>query len=68
MACIVALGVILILCIKCAQVFSDRRAYAKFVAEAQESRKNMRELNPLYKSPISEFKLPESFPRDRHDL
>ncbi|CAH0725680.1 unnamed protein product, partial [Brenthis ino] len=68
MGCIIAIGMIIILCIKCAQTFSDRRAYAKFVQEAQESRKNMQELNPLYKSPISEFKMPESFPRDRHDL
>ncbi|XP_026495525.2 integrin beta-nu [Vanessa tameamea] len=68
MACVVAAGLIFIFFIKCAQVVSDRRAYAKFLQEAQESRKNMQELNPLYKSPISEFKLPESYPRDRHDL
>ncbi|XP_023937152.2 integrin beta-nu isoform X1 [Bicyclus anynana] len=68
MMCVIAIGVIIILGVKSAQVVSDRRAYAKFMQEAQESRKNMQELNPLYKSPISEFRLPESYPRDRHDL
>lgn len=67
MACVVAAGLIVILGIKSAQIVSDRRAYAKFVKEAQESRKNMQELNPLYISPISEFRLPDSFPRDKHD-
>ncbi|KAJ8712386.1 hypothetical protein PYW07_005228 [Mythimna separata] len=67
MGCVIAIGLIVILFIKCAQVFSDRRAYAKFVKEAQESRKNMQELNPLYISPISEFRLPDSFPRDKSD-
>lgn len=46
---------------------SDRRAYAKFIQEADESKKNMQELNPLYISPISVFQLPESFPRDKND-
>ncbi|XP_045775208.1 integrin beta-nu isoform X1 [Maniola jurtina] len=68
MACVIAAGLIVILGVKSAQVVSDRRAYAKFVQEAQESRKHMQELNPLYKSPISEFRLPESYPRDRHDM
>lgn len=70
MACVVAAGMVFIFFIKCAQVVSDRRAYAKFLQEAQETRKNtrMQEMNPLYKSPISEFKLPESYPRDQHDL
>ncbi|KAG6445119.1 hypothetical protein O3G_MSEX003745 [Manduca sexta] len=67
MACVIAGGIFVILAIKSAQVVSDRRAYAKFVKEAQESRKNMQELNPLYISPISEFRLPDSFPRDKHD-
>lgn len=67
MACVVAGGLLIILAIKSAQIVSDRRAYAKFVKEAQESRKNMQELNPLYISPISEFRLPDSFPRDKHD-
>lgn len=66
-ACVIAAGLLIILAIKSAQIVSDRRAYAKFVKEAQESRKNMQELNPLYKSPISEFKLPDSFPRDKND-
>ncbi|KAH9630261.1 hypothetical protein HF086_012446 [Spodoptera exigua] len=67
MGCVIAAGLIVILFIKCGQIMSDRRAYAKFVKEAQESRKNMQELNPLYISPISEFKLPDSFPRDKND-
>lgn len=67
MACVILCGIIVIIGVKVAQVVSDRRAYAKFVQEAQESRKNMQELNPLYISPISEFKLPDSFPRDRND-
>lgn len=67
MACVVAAGLIVILAIKSGQIVSDRRAYAKFVKEAQESRKNMQQLNPLYISPISEFRLPESFPRDKND-
>ncbi|XP_014371392.2 integrin beta-nu [Papilio machaon] len=67
MACVIAAGIVVIMGVKSAQVVSDRRAYAKFVQEAQESRKNMQELNPLYISPISEFRLPDSFPRDKHD-
>ncbi|CAG4956713.1 unnamed protein product [Parnassius apollo] len=66
-ACVVAAGVVVILGVKSAQIVSDRRAYAKFVQEAQESRKNMQELNPLYISPISEFRMPDSFPRDKND-
>lgn len=68
MVIVVALGIIVILGVKSAQVVSDRRAYAKFMQEAQESRKHMQELNPLYKSPISEFRLPDAYPRDGHDL
>ncbi|CAG9564645.1 unnamed protein product [Danaus chrysippus] len=68
MGCVILAGLIVIMAVKIAQIFSDRRAYAKFLQEAQESRKNMQELNPIYKSPISEFKLPESYPRDRADL
>ncbi|CAH4035475.1 unnamed protein product [Pieris brassicae] len=67
MACVILGGIIIILAVKSAQIVSDRRAYAKFVQEAQESRKNMQELNPLYISPISKFTLPESYPRDRND-
>ncbi|XP_038222771.1 integrin beta-nu [Zerene cesonia] len=67
MACVILGGIIIILGVKSAQIVSDRRAYAKFLQEAQESRKNMQELNPLYISPISEFTLPESYPRDRND-
>ncbi|XP_022823182.1 integrin beta-nu [Spodoptera litura] len=67
MGCVIAAGLIIVLFVKCGQIMSDRRAYAKFVKEAQESRKNMQELNPLYISPISEFKLPDSFPRDKND-
>lgn len=67
MGCVIAAGLIAILFFKCGQIMSDRRAYAKFVKEAQESRKHMQELNPLYISPISEFKLPDSFPRDKND-
>lgn len=67
MACVIAAGLVVILAIKSGQIVSDRRAYAKFVKEAQESRKNMQELNPLYISPISEFKMPEAYPRDKND-
>lgn len=67
MGCVIAAGLVGILVVKTGQIVSDRRAYARFVKEAQESRKNMQELNPLYISPISEFKLPDSFPRDKHD-
>lgn len=56
-----------VLGVKSAQIVSDRRAYAKFLKEAQESRKHMQELNPLYISPISEFRMPESYPRDKND-
>lgn len=67
MGCVVAAGLIAILFFRCGQIVSDRRAYARFVKEAQESRKHMQELNPLYISPISEFRLPDSFPRDKND-
>lgn len=67
MGCVIAAGLVAILAVKIGQIVSDRRAYARFVKEAQESRKNMQELNPLYISPISEFKLPDSFPRDKSD-
>lgn len=67
MGCVIAAGLIVILVVKSGQIVSDRRAYAKFVKEAQESRKNMQELNPLYISPITEFRLPDSFPRDKTD-
>lgn len=67
MACVVAAGLLVILGVKSAQIVSDRRAYAKFIKEAQESRKHMQELNPLYISPISEFRLPDSYPRDKND-
>ncbi|KOB69184.1 Integrin beta5, partial [Operophtera brumata] len=60
MACVVAAGIILILGIKSAQIVSDRRAYAKFLKEAEESRLHMQEINPLYISPISEFRMPDS--------
>ncbi|XP_026746490.1 integrin beta-nu isoform X1 [Trichoplusia ni] len=65
--CVIAAGLIIILAVKSGQIVSDRRAYAKFLKEAQESRRNMQELNPLYISPISEFRLPDSFPRDKND-
>ncbi|XP_072945113.1 integrin beta-nu [Epargyreus clarus] len=67
MACVIGMGVVVIMGVKIAQIVSDRRAYAKFLLEAQESRKNMQELNPLYISPISEFRLPEAYPRDKSD-
>ncbi|KAJ2945693.1 hypothetical protein O0L34_g533 [Tuta absoluta] len=67
MACVIGAGLIVILFIKSAQIVSDRRAYAKFLAEANESRKGAHEMNPLYISPITEFRLPESYPRDKHD-
>ncbi|XP_041981858.1 integrin beta-nu isoform X2 [Aricia agestis] len=66
MVCIIAGGIIIILAIKCAQIVSDKRAYAKFLQEAQESRKNMQEMNPLYISPISEFRLPDAYPREAY--
>ncbi|XP_063537060.1 integrin beta-nu-like [Cydia strobilella] len=67
MACVIAGGVVIIMGIKSAQIVSDRRAYAKFVQEAEMSRLNAQELNPLYISPITEFRLPDSFPRDKND-
>ncbi|XP_073961601.1 integrin betanu subunit [Choristoneura fumiferana] len=67
MACVVAGGIMVIMGVKSAQIVSDRRAYAKFIQEAEESRLNTQELNPLYISPISEFRLPDSFPRDKND-
>ncbi|CAB3234146.1 unnamed protein product [Arctia plantaginis] len=67
MGCVIAAGLVGIMVVRTGQIVSDRRAYARFVKEAQESRKNMQELNPLYISPISEFKLPDSFPRDKSD-
>lgn len=67
MVCVVAAGIIVILGIKSAQIVSDRRAYAKFLKEAEESRLHMQEINPLYISPISEFRMPESYPRDKND-
>ncbi|KAL0821848.1 hypothetical protein ABMA28_005255 [Loxostege sticticalis] len=69
MAIVVAAGLVVILAVKSGQIVSDRRAYAKFVKEAQESRRNMQmqEMNPLYISPISEFKMPEAYPRDKND-
>ncbi|KAL4711476.1 hypothetical protein ACJJTC_000492 [Scirpophaga incertulas] len=67
MACVVAAGLVVILGVKSAQIVSDRRAYAKFLKEAEESRKNMQELNPLYISPISEFRMPEAYNRDKVD-
>ncbi|VVC94015.1 unnamed protein product [Leptidea sinapis] len=67
MACVILGGVVIILAVKSAQIVSDRRAYAKFLQEAEESRKHMQELNPLYISPISEFRLPEGFARDKND-
>lgn len=65
--CIVLAGLIVVIFVKFGQVMSDRRAYAKFVKEANESKKQMQELNPLYISPITEFRLPDSFPRDKND-
>ncbi|XP_026321374.1 integrin beta-nu-like [Hyposmocoma kahamanoa] len=65
--CILLAGIICILFVKTAHIISDRRAYAKFIQEAEESKQNMQELNPLYISPISVFRLPESFPRDKTD-
>ncbi|CAG9788780.1 unnamed protein product [Diatraea saccharalis] len=67
MACVIAGGLIAILVFKSAQIVSDRRAYAKFVKEAEESRLHMQELNPLYISPISEFRMPEAYNRDKID-
>lgn len=67
MACVVAGGIVVIMGVKSAQIVSDRRAYAKFIQEAEESRLNTQELNPLYISPISEFRMPDSFPRDKND-
>lgn len=68
-ACVVAAGIIVIIGVKIAQVVSDRRAYAKFAAEAERSMlyMNERQQNPLYISPISEFRLPDAYPRDKND-
>lgn len=67
MACVIAAGVIVILGVKSAQIVSDRRAYAKFLKEAEESRLHMQDINPLYISPITEFRMPEAYPRDKND-
>ncbi|XP_049875647.1 integrin beta-nu [Pectinophora gossypiella] len=66
MACVIAAGIVVILVVKSAQIVSDRRAYAKFEQEAQQSMKQSHGLNPLYISPISEFRLPDSYPRDEN--
>ncbi|GBP40028.1 hypothetical protein EVAR_19156_1 [Eumeta japonica] len=67
-ALVVAIGIIFIIGVKIAQHYADKRAYAKFLAEAQQSMAlNDKQENPLYISPISEFRLPESFPRDKQE-
>ncbi|KAG7312158.1 hypothetical protein JYU34_001619 [Plutella xylostella] len=69
MGCVIAIGIIMIIAVKVSQVYADRRAYAKFAAETERSMMmmNQRQQNPLYKSPISEFKLPEDYPRNMND-
>nr|XP_013189781.1 unnamed protein product [Amyelois transitella] len=65
MLCIVVAGIVVILIVKSLQIMSDRRAYAKFVKEAEMSKMDYQEMNPIYKSPISQFTMPEDFPRDK---
>ncbi|XP_053610846.1 integrin beta-nu [Plodia interpunctella] len=65
MLCIVVAGIVVILIVKSLQIVSDRRAYAQFVKEAEMSRLDQQELNPIYKSPISQFTMPEGYPRDK---
>ncbi|XP_059052631.1 integrin beta-nu-like [Achroia grisella] len=65
--CILIFGFIMILCYKIGQVISDKRAYAKFLKEVEDSKFGDNQINPIYKSPISEFKLPDEFPRDKFE-
>ncbi|XP_052756956.1 integrin beta-nu-like isoform X2 [Galleria mellonella] len=67
MTCVVVIGIIMILVYKCGQIVSDKRAYAKFVKEVEASKFKENQLNPIYKSPISQFTLPEEYPRDHFE-
>ncbi|KAM3965747.1 integrin beta-PS [Aphomia sociella] len=67
MGIVIAIGIIAIFMYKFSQVMADKRAYAKFYKEVELYKMKEQNLNPIYKSPISEFRLPDEYPRDKFE-
>ncbi|KAF5270698.1 hypothetical protein FQA39_LY01436 [Lamprigera yunnana] len=55
-AAVLGIGIMIILGCKARLVFADRREYARFIEETQQSK--MLEENPLYNSPIRMYEMP----------